>query len=176
MNWEYRKKVDEVLKLHKLWVEGKGGQQADLRDIDLFDIDMFEYDLTYDNLMMAKGGAMAVARTVICPQGEIIGWKKLRNSKLAKLIIPAEAERSNATGRMCRAEYAFVENIFNIYGRNGDDPLIEVPCGTSMYDSNFVYMVGKIVHPGKWDDNRWNEVSNGIHFFITREEAIGYDY
>ena len=26
----------------------------------------------------------------------------------------------------------------------------------------------------KWDEDRWNECANGIHFFITREEAEAY--
>jgi len=26
----------------------------------------------------------------------------------------------------------------------------------------------------KWDDDRWNECSGGIHFFLTRAEAEAY--
>lgn len=43
---------------------------------------------------------------------------------------------------------------------------------TSNYDVDVVYEVGKIVKPKeKFDENRWNECSSGIHFFITKEEA-----
>ena len=37
-----------------------------------------------------------------------------------------------------------------------------------------IYKVGEIVHSDSWDDNRWNECSHGIHFFITRDEAVRY--
>lgn len=37
------------------------------------------------------------------------------------------------------------------------------------------YIVGKIVRPDKWDTDRWNECSHGIHFFITEEEAKAYE-
>ena len=37
-----------------------------------------------------------------------------------------------------------------------------------------IYKVGEIVRPDYWDDNRWNECSHGIHFFITRDEAVRY--
>ena len=36
------------------------------------------------------------------------------------------------------------------------------------------YRVGETVRPDKWDENRFNECSNGIHFFITRIEAENY--
>ena len=42
------------------------------------------------------------------------------------------------------------------------------------YGHDTVYEVGKEVLPDSWDDNRWNECSHGIHFFITKQEAINY--
>ena len=41
-------------------------------------------------------------------------------------------------------------------------------------DSNFVYKVGEIVEVKNYDEDRWNECSTGIHFFITRDEAVMY--
>jgi hypothetical protein len=41
----------------------------------------------------------------------------------------------------------------------------------SQHDVDFVYRVGETVQPDGWDEDRWNECSNGIHFFITRYEA-----
>ena len=32
----------------------------------------------------------------------------------------------------------------------------------------------KIVEVEGYDENRWNECSAGIHFFITRDEAVMY--
>ena len=36
------------------------------------------------------------------------------------------------------------------------------------------YTVGEMVYPDTFDENRWNECSNGIHFFINKQEAIDY--
>lgn len=44
----------------------------------------------------------------------------------------------------------------------------------SDYDSSFIYKVGTIVSVGNFDMNRWNECAPGIHFFITRDEAVKY--
>ena len=45
---------------------------------------------------------------------------------------------------------------------------------TSNHDENFIYEVGKMVEVEDFDDDRWNECSTGIHFFITRDEALNY--
>ena len=103
-----------------------------------------------------------ISHTSICLEGAIIGWKKCRDNVIVKLEIPAEAKRSNSTGRKCRAEYAKVLEV------------IGADVGVSQHDCNTEYRVGEIVKPDKWDDNRWNECSNGIHFFITRLEAENY--
>ncbi len=137
--------------------------RADLTDADLTGADLTDADLTGADLTDAINSGLSVARTSICPDGELTGWKKLRGKRIARLTIPREAKRSNATGRKCRTEYAVVEKIF--------DGTEEVSEGTSKYDNNFIYRVGETVRPDSWDDNRWNECSNGIHFFITREEA-----
>jgi len=174
----------EVLRLHKLWLDGEdGGKRAnlsnsdlrgsdlrgsDLRDSDLRGSDLRDSDLRGSNLGGSKNNNLAKAMTSICPEGELVGWKKLREEIIVRLIIPKEAKRSNATGRKCRAEFAIVDKIFK-----GSK---EVTHGISQHDNNFTYEIGKTVLPDKWDENRWNECSNGIHFFITREEAEAYEY
>jgi hypothetical protein len=45
----------------------------------------------------------------------------------------------------------------------------------SQHDENFTYRVGETVKPTEpFDDDRWDECSTGIHFFITRYEAVNY--
>jgi len=44
----------------------------------------------------------------------------------------------------------------------------------SDYDNNFIYKVGKIVEVESFDEDRWNECSRGIHFFMNKELAIQY--
>jgi hypothetical protein len=34
--------------------------------------------------------------------------------------------------------------------------------------------VGETIEVKDFDDDRWNECSAGIHFFITRKEAVEY--
>ena len=36
------------------------------------------------------------------------------------------------------------------------------------------YKVGELVIPDSFDENRWNECSHGIHFFINKQNAINY--
>ena len=44
----------------------------------------------------------------------------------------------------------------------------------SDYDNNFVYRVGTVIKVDDFCDNRWQECAPGIHFFITRKEAVNY--
>jgi hypothetical protein len=60
--------------------------------------------------------------------------------------------------------------VLAIYNDQGE----EVESGASQYDPNFVYRVGEVVYPHAWDDDRWNECSGGIHFFLTEYEARNY--
>ena len=106
--------------------------------------------------------AFANAQTVIVPEGQIVGWKKCRDNVIVKLIIPAEARRSNATGRKCRAEYADVAEV------------IGAEAGISRQDGMTEYRVGQRVTCDKWCEDRWEECAGGIHFFITRDEAEAY--
>jgi len=46
--------------------------------------------------------------------------------------------------------------------------------GFSTYDNSFKYQVGEIVEVENFDEDRWKECSSGIHFFITKQEAIDY--
>jgi uncharacterized protein YjbI with pentapeptide repeats len=140
---------------------------ANLSAGNLSGANLYGADLSRANLYGAKNAEQVQAQTYICPEGSIIGWKKARTVNgdmcLVKLRIPEEARRSNATGRKCRAEFADVLEII------GADKAF------SDRDSAFVYEVGKRMIPDSFDDNRWDECSHGIHFFITKTEAENYD-
>lgn len=111
--------------------------------------------------------------SMICPEeGAFIGWKKAiiaDKSVIIKLSIPASAKRSSATSRKCRCNKAKVLEIYNLDGTVAE----ERKC-YSTFDKNFMYEVGKMVKVNDFDDDRWNECSHGIHFFINRQEAINY--
>lgn len=137
---------------------------ADLRGADLLDTRLHGANLLNAKLNEAVNCENAIARTNILPEGDIIGWKMLQHGAICKLLIPADAKRSNATGRKCRAEFAKVLAIY-FDGK-------EISEGASSFDFEFIYTVGEIVRPlQEFDTNRWAECSSGIHFYISRSEA-----
>lgn len=173
--------TQQDLDLHAKWINGKPDGvrlvtaygkieiDADLSGADLRVANLRRANLSAADLRGAKNGEMALALTNILPDGDLIGWKKLRGEAIAKLRIPADAKRSNATGRKCRAEYAVVLEITTL---SGDTQLTD---GVSQYDGTVIYRVGETVLPTKpFDENRWEECASGIHFFITRIEAQNY--
>ena len=110
-----------------------------------------------------------------CPSdGEFIGWKKVayqQENYLIKLLIPEDAKRSSATTSKCRCSYAKVLDITKITNKNEE---IEVKEVVNFNHETTVYRVGEMVYPDSFDEDRWNECSHGIHFFINKQEAINY--
>ena len=109
-----------------------------------------------------------------CPSdGAFIGWKKVYDQAtyfLVKLEIPAEAKRSSSTGRKCRCDRALVLEITDL-----EDEGHKVESCVNVSYERTEYKVGEMVYPDSFDDDRWNECSHGIHFFINKQEAIDYD-
>ena len=94
---------------------------------------------------------------------------ELMEKSRVKLKITENAKRSSAFGRKCRCSEAVVLAIENVDGTPSDKTEV-----FSQYDRQFVYRVGKTVSVSDFDDDRKNECSPGIHFFITRQEAVDY--
>ena len=170
-------------------------RDADLRDADLRDANLCGADLSGANLHGANlcganlcsanlcgadlSGAKNTDKTLWnahtafyplqCPEtGSFIGYKKAAD-KIVMLEICADAKRSSATSRKCRCSKAKVLSITNLDG--SESGLTEV---RSDYSKEFVYCVGEIAEAPDFDENRWNECTAGIHFFITRGEAVEY--
>ena len=170
-------------------------RDADLRDADLRDANLCGADLSGANLHGANlcganlcsanlcgadlSGAKNTDKTLWnahtafyplqCPEtGSFIGYKKAAD-KIVMLEICADAKRSSATSRKCRCSKAKVLSITNLDG--SESGLTEV---RSDYSKKFVYCVGEIAEAPDFDENRWNECTAGIHFFITRGEAVEY--
>ena len=98
-----------------------------------------------------------------CPEeGSFIAFKKCYG-KIVKLLIPEDAKRSSATTYKCRASKAKCLHI------EGD--LKYIP---SDRDINFIYRVGETIEVEDFDDNRWDECSTGIHFFMSKQMAENY--
>ena len=151
---------------------------ANLHDANLSGANLSCAYLCGANLRDANHVQLSIAKTSILPdEGDIIGWKKAwtddtmpPKSVIVKLLIPADAQRSNGTGRKCRASTA---RVLDLQDKQGNS----LPSDTTAYsghDTDFTYKKGETVHVEDFDTNRWNECAPGIHFFITRIEAVEY--
>lgn len=151
---------------------------ADLRDAGLYGADLRGADLYGADLHRAYDVQLSIAKISILPdEGDIIGWKKAWTDNempptpvIVKLLIPSDAQRSNATGRKCRASTA---RVLDLQDKQGNS-LPPDTTAYSSYDTDFTYKKGETVHVENFDTNRWNECAPGIHFFITRIEAVEY--
>ena len=161
-------------------LRGANLRNADLYGANLYGADLRDADLRNANLRGANlRGAKNTDKTawdactafypLQCPEtGSFIGYKKAAD-KIVMLEICADAKRSSATSRKCRCSKAKVLSITNLDGSESGLSKIE-----SDYDKDFIYRVGETVEVPDFDDNRWNECAAGIHFFITRDEAVKY--
>lgn len=155
---------------------------ADFRLADFYEANLYKADLREADLCGAKLYKAKNIPSYICPincpqEGSFIGFKqaysiidtfKIYKRVIVKLRIPDDAKRSSATTRKCRCDKAEVISITSLDG----DTEFEEAC--SSYDNTFIYKKGEIVSVDNFDEDRWNECSTGIHFFITREEAVNY--
>ena len=150
---------------------------ADLRGANLRGADLREADLRGANLRGAdlRGADLRGAKNIpfiplACPErGEFVGFKKI-GEYIVELLIPTNAKRCSATTRKCRASYAKVVSLTTLSG----EPVKTNSVTNTGYSPNIVYKVGELVYPDAFDDDRWNECSHGIHFFINRQEAVEY--
>lgn len=104
-----------------------------------------------------------------CPdKGAFLGYKKCFNDRLVQLLIPADAKRTSATLPSCRCSKAKVLTIKSFDYREEFDE------AWSLVDEHFVYRKGEWVEVPVFDEDRWNDSTTGIHFWLTREEALNY--
>ena len=151
---------------------------ADLHGADLRDADLRYVNLHGVNLRDANHVQLSIAKTSILPdEGDIIGWKKAYvddtmppKPVIVKLLIPSDAQRSNCTGRKCRASKA---RVLDLQDKQGNS-LPPDTTAYSGYDTDFTYKKGETIHVENFDTDRWKECAPGIHFFITRIEAVEY--
>ena len=146
---------------------------ADLRGANLYGADLRGANLRGANLRGAKIELELINKfyPICCPEvGSFIAWKKVRGNLIVKLEVTETAKRSSAFGRKCRCSEAKVLDIQNLDGTSVND----VAVAYSTHDSNFAYRVGETVRVDNFDEDRRNECAPGIHFFITRQEAVEY--
>ena len=125
-----------------------------------------------------------------CPkEGEFIGYKKCVTKRIVgsvvdwcivKLLIPSDAKRSsamideeNSYEIKCRCSKA---RVLGIYRLSGIKYLLKRKARSAyvQLEHSLDYKVGEYVYPDEFDDDRYEECSNGIHFFMTFKEAKDY--
>ena len=172
-------------------LEGANLENANLSWADLADANLKEANIKDANLKGAilKGANLAGAVLnaadlngadlngaqnipyipLACPsEVAFVAWKKVDGEYLVKLQIPEDARRSSATTRKCRCDKAMVLEITSLDGNKHYDEV------TNNRYNETIYKVGEFVYPDSFDENRWNECSNGIHFFVNKQDAIDY--
>ena len=161
--------------LNGAYLGGANLSDANLKGADLSCADLSRANLSGTDLSGADlGGIKYDEKTAFfaltCPEeGAFIGFKKA-SGKIVKLLIPEDAKRSSATSRKCRCSKATVLSITNLDGTDA-----EIESVISDKTSDFVYKTGETVEVPNFDEDRWNECSTGIHFFVTRDEAVNYN-
>ena len=182
------KKLKEILDMHVKWLRNEeGGSCADLSRANLFGADLSGADLSRANLFGAYLSRADLSRAdlfgakielgllnkfypIACPEaGAFIAWKKCRNNTVVKLEVTENAKRSSALSRKCRCSEARVLAIENADGTPYKENRIN-----SLHDGGFWYTVGETVKVDDFDEDRCNECAPGIHFFITRQEAVDW--
>ena len=141
---------------------------ADLRYADLNNSNLWDANLSYANLNNIETNMNTIGYNLACPEkGSFIGYKKA-NECIVELLILEDSKRSSATTSKCRCDKAKVLNIEDI--KTGE----KVKEVNSNYDFDFTYRIGEIVTVDNFDEDRWNECSTGIHFFMNKENALNY--
>ncbi len=144
MNKDMIEKLPEILRLHKMWINGEvGGTRANLRGADLREADL--------------SGASLPDFQIVPKEGDLIGWKRLKYGVICKVLIPSDAKRtSSLVGRKCRAEF------------------VKVLSGPGESSMGGIYKEEEFYRPDAYDDDIRVECTNGVHFFITKKEAEEY--
>ncbi len=152
---------------------------ADLRYADLSSANLRYANLRYANLRYANLSSADLNSAdvlllkhlyqIIPEEGSFIAWKKA-NGYVLKLEIHKSAKRTcNIKSRKCRSSKVRTLEIQNIDGTKSG-----ITKCVGDYDGTTLYEVNRVTRSDKYDDNFFQDCTNGIHFFITRHEAANY--
>lgn len=198
-----KNELNEILENHKLWLNGEGGECANLRgadlryanlyNIDLRCADLNSADLNSANLRCANLSGASLYNANLYSSN--LNNANLNNVKTNMYTIGynlACSEEGSFIGYKKAGKYIVKLLIMEDSKRNSATTLkcrcdkakvldIEkidtgekIESTPSDYDINFIYKVGEIVKVDNFDENRWNECASGIHFFMNKENAIKY--
>ena len=130
--------------------------------------DLRNANLTGADLAGANFSDATLPHFSIVPEvGSFHAYKVLYCGIIAEIRIEAGTPRvSSLVSRKCRAERATVVSL-------AGGALNQV-VARGMHDSRLLYEVGKEVVADAWDDDIREDCTHGIHFFMTRAEAVEY--
>jgi len=142
---------------------------CDMGECDIRGADLYGAVLEYANLEGIISDEDTKWFRLHCPEkGAFLAYKKCVNDRLVQLLVPADAKRTSATRPSCRCNKAKVLTIKSFdFQQNFDE-------AWSLVDENFVYRKGQWVEVKNFNEDRWQDSTTGIHFWLTREEAKAY--
>lgn len=105
-----------------------------------------------------------------CPEeGPFIAWKCCTDLRVVMMLVPADAKRCMSTLETGRVSKVKVLKITNI------DETENYTWAQSTVDPDFYYEVGKWLEPANgFQEDRWKDSSQGIHFFLERQQCVDY--
>jgi hypothetical protein len=130
-------------------------------DADLSGAHLSRAILEQADLLRAKLDGARLPYYKICPEeGDFIGWKRVANGTILKLLITGK-RTSSLVGRKCRCSEAKVLEALGTKKKTF----------RSIHDRSFIYEVGAIVSEPLYNDDIRVECAPGIHFFMSKVEA-----
>jgi len=141
-------------------LRGANLRDADLRGADLRDAILGCTNLRYADLRGVKGNLIEYRNGKILTE-DIIGYKKCQNEIIVTLLIPRGAIIFSINGNKCRTNRAKVIAI------DGADRAYS-------YYNHMSYYVGDEFTIYNFNCQYNVECGEGIHFYMTREEAEKY--
>jgi len=144
---------------------------ANLKDANLNNADLSGANLSGANLSNTNLSGADLSSFKICPEeGSFIGYKKVKNNIILTLEIPEDAGRINSIiSRKCRASKVKVIKAEDIDGNE----ILDKNIFYGLYNDT-EYKINEITEADSFNDDIRLECSNGIHFFITKNEAREY--
>ncbi len=151
------------------WMRTASFRYCDMRECNIEGANLFGAVLEYANLEGIISNEDTQWFRLHCPEeGAFLAYKKCVNDRMVQLLVPADAKRTSATLPPCRCSKAKVLTIKSFdYEQNFDE-------AWSLVDENFVYRKGQWVEVKNFNENRWEDSTTGIHFWMTRAEAQAY--
>jgi len=158
--------------LARAYLAGSYLARANLTGANLARANLTGAYLTGANLTGAYLTGANLPHFQICPEvGAFVAFKKLRNDRIAELVVPADSPRtSSLVGRKCRAAWVEVTALYDLDG----SPLPSNTVGIGIHDGTTKYIAGERTEADGWDDDIRIECTHGIHFFMTLREAREY--